>query len=273
MTGLWYPVTEQHPAPIVRVVGLVGTERARMLVSRGQRPHQSLWAAWNAGRVNPLPPGVRPTVWQPQEPAKWRAELPDPVDPMTCKPFGSAVIDDDQWWRDGHAIVYEAPGFVSRKMAEGRVMRAVAACRNSVTMPYARSFSSLMAEMATDAHDGVVTSDYILRFKPLRPDVQDFSTAMAWFAALNPPEMRSEKDPLAFNRQQKILAYRSDDVPWTYGKIGEKWSITADGARKFYGRVIDAVHRVANGMAPYAWVPTIDQMAALRERNRLARVG
>ena len=68
-----------------------------------------------------------------------------------------------------------------------------------------------------------------------------------------------------------MLVLRSLGHPWSFGKIADKWGLTPDGARKLYVRSIEAIWRVANGMPAYSWVSTVDQIEALRERNRMAR--
>jgi len=104
-----------------------------------------------------------------------------------------------------------------------------------------------------------------------RQDIGDFERAMAWFTALNPPDLRASAKAWTYNRQQKVLAVRSFGHPWSFGLIGERWGMTPDGARQMYQRSIEAVWRVANGRPAYTWVTTVDQIEALRERNRAAK--
>ncbi len=268
MTTLWYPVTRVHPGPIVKVWGLLGDARA--IVSRGTSPNLNMWATWDGSRCHPLPPGVTPFVWQPQHPEKWRAPLPDPV-PVAAA-HSDIVVEATQWWRDPNALRYEDEGSISQRMAEGRVMRAVAACGDGVISHRVRTISSLLAELASEHHaNPYPVNDYAPRLRQTRQDISDFDRAMGWFAALNPPDLRASADTWVFNRQQKVLAVRSLGHPWSFGLIGEKWGMTPDGARQLYQRSIEAVWRVANGKPAYTWVTTVDQIAALRERNRIAK--
>ncbi len=288
-TAPWYPITDQHPAPLVRVHGIVahpgGVQDgydAQILISRGNRPHHNLWASWQSGRATPLAPGARPDYWQPQQPDKWKAPLPEPVisrEPRMWSAVGeredlAAILppEPEQWWRDPTRIRYT--GDVTLDMAEGRVMRAVAACGHGYgANAQTRTFSSILADMAEENEfSAYPTSDYTARFRPLPQDIADFEVAMGWFTALNPPDLRVKGAELwTFNRPQKAIAYRALDRPWSYGKMADKFGMTPDGARKAHYRAIEAVHRVATGLPAYSHVDPIDQIAALQERNRMAR--
>ena len=289
MTTPWYPITDHHPAPSVRVHGIVahpgGVQDgydAQILISRGQRPHHHLWASWQSGRATPLAPGAKPIYWQPQDPMRWKAPLPEPVvsriEPRMWSAVGecedlAALLppEPDQWWRDPTRIRYT--GDMSLGMIEGRVMRAVAACGHYAATPQTRTFGAIIADMAEENElADYPTSDYVARFRPLPADIADFDTAMGWFSALNPPDLRTPGTEVwAFNRPQKAIAYRALDRPWSFGKMAEKFGMTPDGARKTHYRALKAVHRVASGLPAYAHVTPIDQIAALQERNRMAR--
>ena len=272
MTSIWYPVTPIHPSPIVKVWGLL--DGGKKLVSRGAKPNVHLWATWERERCHPLPPGVTPSVWQPQHPDRWKAPLPDPVAPfVTPMPATDVIAESPQWWRDINTIRYEDIGSISQRMAEGRVMRAVAACGEGIASHHVRTFSSMLAEFASEHHGSdYPVNDYAPRLRQTRDDIADFDVAMAWFAALNPPDLRNgSAEAWSFNRSQKVLVLRSLGHPWSFGKIADKWGLTPDGARKLYVRSIEAIWRVANGMPAYSWVSTVDQIEALRERNRMAR--
>lgn len=286
MTAPWYPITDHHPAPLVRVEGIVshvgGAQDgydAQILISRGQRPHHNLWATWKSGRASPLAPGAKPIYFRPQDPTKWKAPLPDPVIPAEPQMWSSTGHREDlaalmpepaQRWRDPSWVRYDD---IAIEMVEARVMRAVAACGHYASTPQTRTFGAILADMAEENEfSAYPTSDYVARFRPLPADIADFDTAMGWFSALNPPDLRTPGTEVwSFNRPQKAIAYRALDLPWSFGKIAEKWGITPDGARKAYVRAIEAVHRVASGLPAYAHVTPIDQIAALQERNRMAR--
>lgn len=288
MTAPWYPITDHHPAPLVRVEGIVahvgGAQDgydAQILISRGQRPHHNLWATWKSGRATPLAPGAKPIYFRPQDPTKWKAPLPDPVIPSEPQMWSSTGHREDlaammpepaQRWRDPSWVRYA--GEITIEMAEARVMRAVAACGHGYgANPSTRTFASILAELAEENEfSNYPTSDYVPRFRPLPQDIADFDVAMRWFTDLNPVELRADgADLWEFSRPQKAIAYRSLDRPWSFGKIAQKWSMTPDGARKVYLRAIAAVFRAASGLNAYTHIDPIDQIAALRERNRMAR--
>lgn len=293
MSEVWYPVTPIHPAPLVQVAGIVmhpggaqGTYDAQVIISRGRAPHTHIWAAWHKGRAVPLASGAKPIYWRPQDPSKWRAPLPDPIIPAEPRMWSSAGArempedsraDEGQWWRDASRVKYEPPGSISERMAEGRVMRAVAASGHGYgTTLTTRTFGMLLADLAEQfgGETGYATSDAIIRFRQTRADISDFDLAMAWFAQLDPPDLRpSDQDTWALNRMQNVLVLRARNRPWSFGLIGERFGMTPDGARKLYRRSIQAVCRVANGKPAFAHVTTTDAMEALRERNRAWRVG
>lgn len=293
MSTPWYPITPVHPAPLVQVMGIVtipggvqGSYDAEVLISRGRPPHTNVWATWARGRASPLAAGAKPVYWRPQDPSKWRAALPEPVTSPQPRMWSSVghnggqpiiEIDDDggQWWRDVGRIKYEPSGSVSERMAEGRVMRAVAACGHGYgTTLNSRTFGMLLAQVVREFGDDAEypTSDYAGRFRQSPSDISDFEIAMAWFAHLDPPDLRpADQCTWALNRMQNVLALRARNRPWSYGLIGERFGMTPDGARKLYQRTMQAVWRVANGMPAFCHVVTTSPMEQLKERNRAWR--
>jgi hypothetical protein len=286
----WYPITPIYPAPLVQVTGIVmhtgglqGTYDAQVIISRGRAPHSHVWAAWQKGRAVPLAPDATPLYWRPQDPTKWRAPLPEPIVPSEPRMWSSvgaverqheAPDDGGQWWRDASRIRYEPAGAISERMAEGRVMRAVAASGHGYgTTLTARTFGTLLADLAAQFDDrSASTSDPIGRFRQTRADISDFDLAMAWFANLDPPDLRpADQRTWALNRMQNVLAWRARNRPWSFGVIADRFGMTPDGARKLYQRSIQAVCRVANGKPAFAHVTTTDAIEQLRERNRAWR--
>lgn len=299
MSDLWYPVTSVHPGPLVQVRAIVTIHEGRsdaydaeIIASRGKPPHADRWAEWRRGTPVVLPPHAAPVLWQPQAPQKWLAALPQPVPRVAAAAMWSSrgeMLDDaaaaidgvpaskgDLWWRDAHAIVYEPPGTVSPRMAEGRVMRALAVCGHGIDVVVrTRSFGALLADLAARAdHQPYATSDYAPRLAALPADRSDFDTAMAWLTALNPrgvPSVWGRAD-WSLSRAQEVLAHRAARVPLSFDVIGGLWGISGEAARQAYARSIAAVTRVANGET--AWphavaAPTrVDHIAAVRARNR-----
>lgn len=253
MTTPWYPITQDHPPPLVRVRAVVRFAargvNAPAIVSRGRPPHSSLWAQWISRSPRQLGPSVIPLAWQPQQPDKWQAPLPLPISesdtpiPIMAPPFSCKVAL--AWWRDANEIVYEPPGKVSPRMAEGRVMRAVAVCGRGVGAggpTHLRAISEALADMVCSVDRQQDGSDRVLRLDSGPADISDFSTAMGWFAALNP----TPKAAWEFNRLQQALVLRSLPVPWSYGEMGDEWGLSGEAARKMYQQAIELVWQTAN---------------------------
>lgn len=310
-TDPWYPVTPSHPPPLEKVRAILTVTKqsqtiynAQIIASRGKPPDIDVWAEWKDGRLRLLPAFAKPCLWQPQQPDHWPMALPEAVpgvsERLWSSKVGFALVDEAtaaelaaemesnredarrretivrgkpkiDWWRDIDNITYEPPGAVTEKMAEGRVLRAVAMCGHGRDMTVAyRSFSGLLADMAPSVDDARFYADYIPRLTPLRADKTDFPEAMRWFTALNPkglPTATSRAD-WSLAREQEVLIYRSHNKPLSFAVIGGLWEMTGAGVRQLYARAIQAVTRVANGGV--AWpngAPMIDHNAATKARN------
>lgn len=307
------------PLAQVRGIVTVPRDRARgcydaeLIISRGKPPHTDTWASWERGRAIPLAPDATPCLWQPQFPDKWRMALPDPVPGVAPRMWSSTMrfqlVDDATaaelaeemerdradaraapargegerpqvaWWRDADLIRYEPPGEITPRMAEGRIMRAVAMCEHDRGLTIrTRTFSDILAEMAARREDQpYATSDFVPRMKALPMDISDFDTAMAWFVALNPrplPTHTSQSQWQQFSREQRVLIWRAMNLPRTFNAIAGDLGVSKQAAIATYARAIKAACRVANGHVafPYRALP-VDQIAALRERNRQSKRG
>ena len=172
--------------------------------------------------------GENPEWWQPEMPGEWRAPLPPPLKLNGVSAEGvmadvgrgarrrrqDAILDEMRdelpwWWQidpDAPRIVYEPAGQVSRDMAEGRVMRAVSASgaqetaltrRRVLTAPSFHALSQAAQAYLQDEttkREQIKPSKWLARLHLDRTDLKDWLTAMSWFAALNPPELRGERD-------------------------------------------------------------------------------
>lgn len=179
-----------------------------------------------------------------------------------------------QWWKDPYTIKYEPPGEVTEKMAEGRLMRAVAACdaRAGLTLE-ARTAGTVLADLATAADQAFrqfdATSDGAVRFRALPQDIHDFCEAMRWFAMLNPPKSWAEtRKPWTFNKMQKVLHYRALPVPLNWREIGDRIDRTRPRATALYEEAVAMACQIAN--APDR---STAELEALRERNRAFKRG
>lgn len=204
---------------------------------------------------------------------------------------------ETQWWRDITRIRYEAPPRIARQDAEARVLRAVAQSEARAAPNMARGASQALASLvqqmdnkARGALDSNPVPNPVPRFDPLPRDHEDFPVAMGWFTALNPVELRERGTPLGtLCPEQIVIAMRSLPVPLSFTEIGYELAGMGSGIRSLVGRkgqrkpvprqdvraryerAINMCHRAANGEQVHAQLKPADQIAALRERNRLYR--
>jgi hypothetical protein len=165
------------------------------------------------------------------------------------------------WWWSPAELVYQPSGHVTRKMAEGRVMRAVAWCLGGSAPPQLAK-SRFFAEMAAAAEELSDMAPQAVRFTPLQQDIGDFLAAMSWFTKLNP----KRDEDVGMSREQKLLIWRSRPVALSFGEIGNQFSVSSQRAHQVYRRAIDKVTALAN-QAEGVDAP----IAKLRQRNRAAR--
>lgn len=310
MTDIWYPITHTdplYPSPLVQVRGIVSINNsfdAQIIISRGKPPLENTWAEWIRNKPVPLGKQAIPRLWQPQFPALWKSALPSPASVSETRMWSATMsfqsVEDAEaaelardmerdrqmardaisdpilpkesgaWWRDATRIRYEQPGSITKEMAEGRIMRAVAHCGKGegLTIPVS-SFSAILARMAEkkEQYREVGFSDIVHKLQAFPQDHQDFLQAMSWFVALDPPCARQQK-PWAFATDQRILMWRSLDVPLSWDVIAHKIGKTHhEYARKEYDRIIVRVAAIANANVG----PADDLMKDLRERNRAAK--
>jgi hypothetical protein len=250
-----------------------------------------------------------PERWQPLDRSKWGQPLPEPL-PVQVEPqwsyekvnFG-AVADADvsdlaremerdradaragrqldqeepstaRWWLDVTNIRYEPCGSVTQRMAEGRVLRALAWCGagRDLTLRTTTVGAVLtrMAEVAEKAAEGSDTNWHgLTRFQALPRDQEDFAAAMAWFTALNPPEnWHRRRRAWSLNRTQQVMLMRTLTIPLSWADIGHKFSISGTRCQQIYAKGMEACWRVANGGQAFPGRTITDQIAALQDRNR-----
>lgn len=183
------------------------------------------------------------------------------------------------WWRDASLLRYEPTGAVTPRMAEGRVMRAVALCGHGQRPTVkSNSFGKILADIAAaGAQEEYATSDYVPRLRSLPQDGQDFENAMAWFVALDPPELRhGRRKRFAlwdFTDTQMVLIWRSLNIPLSWAIIAEKIGHNHhEYARNRFKSAMARICRVANGLPAYPHIPPASShIQALRERNLAAK--
>lgn len=186
------------------------------------------------------------------------------------------VQPGSQWWWNPHAILYQPQGEVEPEMAEGRLMRALAHADvgKGLTL-HSMTVGDVLAGLADAAAlANGPTPDPLARFEPLPQDHADFLTAMSWFVALNPPERRHKRAKVwGLSMPQKVLAWGARAVPLSSGDMAALTGRSDARMRQVRAEALGMLHRVANGLPARPHWPVVDQMAALRDRNRAYRRG
>lgn len=286
----WF-ATDSMPPPLrVRVrISWAGREfeAVRLVHPKKKR---ILWATIIDGEAVYLPPkgrnkiwGEHPQLWQPVDMATWEHALPEPqrlAIPNWPRPQEIVSREtsswDGMWWRDVTLIAYSSSGEISRREAEGRLMRALNTnLRIKVERPGFQSCSDVLARLSQEKMDletdEPLGHDWRPPFEPLGVDLDDFLTAMAWFRALNPREMWHKRRRFGdMNRAQAVLLYRSLDPPASWDFIGRKWGVSGERVRQIYKSSLDKIERAANGRPVFKHVRVTDPMIEVRERNRRA---
>lgn len=305
--NFWYRLTDMAPPYNVHVH--VQFDGRQFKAVRGVHKGREVWAEVVRGgglRSVSLPVGGG-VLWQPLSPDKWRLPLPEPIvastvtgmtrttqtftavdaalagaemeaDRDALRAGGEVEIDDPmrRWWADLSLIRYEPKGEVTRRMAEGRVLRALADCgAGQEIAPVGGRADDALAALSDAAKRALAGDDathWLVKFKPLASDNSDFLEAMRWWTALNPPELwAARRKPWTFSRSQRALFWRAIDQPLTWSEIGFRFKLSARRAQQVYEGAIDKCHRVANGKSPVPHRNPVDHIAALQERNREAR--
>lgn len=198
-----------------------------------------------------------------------------------------------RWWRDLTQIRYELKGEVTRRMCEGRVMRAMAwAGAYNLMAPSTRITSNVLAAYAvedltqfTEEERKQILLDrpYAIKFEPTISDHSDFETAMSWVVAINPPDIwdvAKKRKAWSLSRKQRILYWRAKNVPLSFVEIAQAFQpkdptgkpigdpVTWQSIQQDYNRAIDWCLRAANGEPVRGKAPVRDRMSEVREGNR-----
>ncbi len=303
MTDLFYPVTPDMPAIGVRVVVMrdgrefkaarTVDKNARAVRWATEQDGELVWLRddpdcwrperpdlWKAPLPEPLSPvraAATPTLRargpeggrnryaamtaQAEKSAQTRAEL--------VAEFGEieegVAVADKMWWLT-EKLTYSPRGAISRREAEGRIARAI--LTDGIRGHYGgpgglREASSALAQFIASSLHSTDAEDMIERFEPTPRDLSDYMTAFAWFSDLDPPNRRRGIGPVwEINHEQKVLVWRVTGASWR--RLASLAGGSHTGAKKVYGRVLDAVTGIANRAPP-------DRTAGVRERNRRAR--
>jgi len=275
----WYRTADMMPPVNVRVHVSWG---GRMFeAARAKHPNSKIiaWLTEHQRRPLWLPQDIRktagefwrpldgdnPELWQPINPAKWQAPLPEPVPQsgegiMWSSRQSMSAVDmaeemeraredarsapreteprELQWWRIGSDIRYEAPGAITPRMCEGRIMRALCYDR-TVRLdikPYLTN-AAVMADLkrGLDELHGDPTHDWRPPYQPNNRDADDYLVAMKWIVRAQPSW-----------RQLTTLWGRVPDPPHTWMEIGDKLGISRQRARAIHAATIMRLTKVAN---------------------------
>lgn len=191
--------------------------------------------------------------------------------------------DDNRWWMDASSIRYDRVGEISPRMAEGRMLRALAWCGAGKGLTIQTStVGSLLARMAEVASGEAAAAEAewqerlhnLQRFTAGPKDYDDFPIAMSWFSALNPPEnWGRHRKAWTLNRMQRVMLMRTLTIPLSWPDIGVALNISGTRVRQLYAKGMECCHRVANGQSAFPGRRIVDQIEALKERNREHRRG
>lgn len=172
-------------------------------------------------------------------------------------------LPDPQWWLDPSTVSYSAPGAISLREAEGRLMRAFNTERwIRLERPSCKTFGSILAQLAKPdpltAAELAVQDPEPPRTEPTPRDRDDVLTALGWLKAT----------PLVL-----ILRLRAAQPPHTWRAIGRRLEISHETARKWHGQGLAEVHAEANGQPTLMGDLSREMLAKLRARNRAYKRG
>ncbi len=259
--------------------------------------------------------GQYPDYWWPIDPDNWPRELPQPLPERSARRRYSATngfntvievtaeqlareIEEGreiaraqankpskepregmQWWRDPHRVTYSKTGNISIEEVEARVSRAILYDGVHPNMrPAEFGADSVLAATAatTVSSEHEDPSSWHVRFTPSQKDHDDYLIAMAWFAALNPPELRPRRragEQVMLNISQKVIVWRALNPPLSWRQLGselhEETGKSSDHyARQRFGQALQQLCAAANGRRVHQHVSVKDQLSAVRESNR-----
>jgi hypothetical protein len=258
------------------------------------------WAGWHTLS------GEHPALWRPKNERAWTLPLPPParVDDGTAREgrmwsasqdyravdaaeaaLLSQEMEDDreharrnpgvdaaqpverQWWRDPSAVVYATAGSVTRRDAEGRVMRALLAeTAIRVERPGCATFAGILARLSATlplAPGELAAMDLPPeRVVPTGRDHDDLLTALGWLAAVH---------ETAMERPRRAIRLRALDPPLGWREIGRRLGCSHEAARTAYATGVDAVWSAANGWPTSGTRATAARLDAVRAANSAHR--
>lgn len=142
------------------------------------------------------------------------------------------------WWRDASRLTYSAPGRISVRECEGRVMRALYFLGRPDAPARERTNAAVLADLkrAADLAAGYAVDDYVPPLQRAPAETDDrLLEAMRWATEA---------------RAVIVLAPRASDHPLPWSRLGAALGITRQAAKKRYGAALAAVTHIANTGTP-----------------------
>lgn len=175
-----------------------------------------------------------------------------------------ADTPDAQWWIDPHTVSYSAPGAISAREAEGRLMRALATERwVRADRPSSRTFGDVLAQLAKanpmTAAELAAEDLQPVKAEPTGRDWDDMLTALAWLQAM--PSTAHET----------TLRQRAANPPLGWRRIGRAIGRSQTAAREIYREALLLACAAANGQRTAAGGLRRQALEQLRHRNRQPR--
>lgn len=172
-----------------------------------------------------------------------------------------------QWWLDTHLVTYSAPGAISLREAEGRLMRAFIAERwVRMDRPSTMTFADLLAGLARSSplSPGELAAEDPRPFfiEPTGRDQDDMLTALGWLKGLGRQSGR-----------EAVLRLRGQTPALTWRRIGTSVGVSHETARQRYAAALATIMAEANGWATDGGRLAQSALDDLREDNRRHKRG
>jgi len=193
-----------------------------------------------------------------------RADARDAADADRRRGRKPAEAPDPQWWLDPYAVTRSAPGAISLRETEGRVMRAELTERwERFDKPRCGTFGGVLAGLIKPdglaAHELAALDPVTALAEPTQADRGDWPVVIEWMRAV------------ASGRARAVIRLRAAQPAMTWTRIGEIVSASREGALDFYARALDDLHASANGR-PSAGADAVKaRLERVRVVNRTAR--
>jgi hypothetical protein len=186
-----------------------------------------------------------------------------------CPPGSRPEAPRARWWENPSAITYSPPGAISRREAEGRVMRAIACfvwggAGNGVQRALLRDYDE--ATVRDIAEREAASASGIVPLRPLPADIADELTATGWLPVLARPHraaLRLMAAPWPVTLADLAVALGPSD------RTGRR--CTRAGAQAVLDAALDEVCAVANGHQTAGVRVRAARLAAVRAGNKAFR--